>query len=65
MKTIDLPSGPSRESAEIPQQKFIYDQTKDKAYERLKFHQRKLRTAHVFFQPPRCFKPPGNVHSID
>ena len=27
------------------QQKFIYDQTKDKAYERNKFHQRKLQPA--------------------
>ena len=65
MKTIEIPSGQNRESTTIPQQKFIYDQTKDRAYERLKFHQRKLYTAHDFFQPPHYFKPPGNVHPVD
>ena len=52
MKTIDLPSGPIRESAEIPQQKFIYDRTKDKVYVHLKCHQRQLYTATISFNRP-------------
>ena len=54
MKNIELPSSQSHESTGTPQQKFICDQTKDEAYERLKFHQRKLHTATISFNCRQC-----------